>query len=131
MWSNRMTLLVAGLAMTAIGMGSLEAASTDYKFQVIRAPLRVGELLIFSVRLIRIADGSPVTDAEITPQEFNMSPEGMSHSNPFEVKKSPDPGVLVIELEPEMAGRWALVLKARVPGEDQEINGTLTVTVPK
>jgi hypothetical protein len=54
-----------------------------------------------------------------------------SMTAPAKAAGAPEPGVYQIEAEPEMGGNWALHLSAKVQGERETVNGTVTVPIAK
>jgi hypothetical protein len=40
-------------------------------------------------------------------------------------------GLYQIEAEPSMAGKWGLTLAAKVPGEPEAVQGTVTIPIAK
>lgn len=114
-------------------MGQLtvrETVTRSYSFEVVDGPVRSGALVHFSVQLIDAADGTRVTDAEIRVRDFNMEPEGMAGSNRVTLLPVVEAGVQPMEVRPDMAGRWALVVEAAV-SDGEPITGTIIVRVPE
>lgn len=102
-----------------------------YDLQLVGEPVRNGKLVDFSVRLVHADTGMPVADAVLDIEDFNMEPEGMTGSDTVHSLGSDAPGVFRLEVEPTMAGRWALLVSARVPGEADPIRDTLIVPIPE
>ena len=125
--------ILLALALSSLMLGNSNAAQTSgaYQLELMGKPVRNGELVQFSVRLVRESDGVMVPDAVLEVNDFNMSPEGMSGNETVHPLPSNEPGVFNFEVRPVMGGRWALVVTARVPGEAEPVEDTLTVPVPE
>jgi hypothetical protein len=106
------------------------AGPADYQFELVGDAERVGGGRVrFGVRLA--ANGQPVANAEIVSPDFNMSPEGMAHSNVAEPVSRSEDGTQWFEVIPDMGGRWQAVLRASVPGVEGVVRGDLIVRVPE
>jgi hypothetical protein len=112
-------LLLAGTALTI-------AAPNDYRFLVADAPVSAPGKTMVAVRLIRAADNKPVDDATIIEAKTDMGPAGMAEmSGKVTPAASDHPGVYRFSIETEMAGKWELVLTAKVPGETAPVTGKI------
>jgi len=100
--------LASILALTA---HQAQAASTDYRFELVGKPRLVAKKDIVQVRLVRAADGKPVPDAVIFESKADMGPAGM------ETMTAP--------------GVWALHLAAKVQGEPDTVRGTVNADLVK
>ena len=109
------------------------AAPADYRFELVQASSAgPGKTTVVKLRLVHIPDGKAVSGAIITQTKFDMGPEGMADmSGPAKTTAATEPGVYQIEIQPSMAGKWALTLSARVQGEPETVRGTVAVSVPK
>jgi YtkA-like len=107
------------------------AASTDYRFELVGKPLLSGQKDIVQIRLVHVSDGKPVPDAVIFESKADMGPEGMATMGaPVKALPSKD-GVYSFEVEPGMAGTWALHLAAKVQGETETVRGTVNADLVK
>jgi hypothetical protein len=107
------------------------AATTDYKFELIGKPQLSAHKDIVQVRLVHVADGKPVPDAVIFESKADMGPEGMATMGaPVKALPAKD-GVYSFEIEPGMAGTWALHLAAKVQGEAETVRGTVNAALVK
>ncbi|WP_428390412.1 FixH family protein [Lichenicoccus sp.] len=113
----------------------------DLRFELIGQPRQNGgigkmhqadsESLVF-VRLVRSADGSPVTNATVDLLRVDMAPDGMgemtarSYIRPFG-----DPGTYRAEVHPLMAGQWGLTLAAQAGNQTVLAPQVLTVALAK
>jgi hypothetical protein len=118
----------SGVALAAL---PAFAATTDYKFELVGKPQLSGHKDIVQVRLVHVADGKPMADAVIFESKADMGPAGMDTMT-APVKALPAKGgVYSFEVEPGMAGTWALHLAAKVQGEPDTVRGTLNVDLVK
>ena len=79
--------------------------------------------------LSKRTDGKPVADAVIFRSRLDMSPEEMGDmTGKLTAGPSSEPGLYRFKAEPTMAGKWALKLMAKVPGESETVEGTIIVT---
>ncbi len=112
-------LLLAGTALTV-------AAPNDYRFMVADTPVSAPGKTMVAVRLIRAADDKPVDDATIVEAKTDMGPGGMAEMSGRVAPVASDrPGVFRFSIETGMAGKWELVLTAKVPGETAPITGKI------
>jgi hypothetical protein len=117
-----------GLALTAM---PTFAKSADYRFELVGKPQLSGQKDIVQVRLVHVADGKPVTDAVIFESKADMGPAGME-SMTAPVKALPAKGgTYSFEVDPGMAGTWALHLAAKVQGETETVRGTINADLVK
>jgi hypothetical protein len=127
--------IVAGAAAFACGLAlaavPARAKSADYRFELIGKPQLSGHTDIVQVRLVRSADGKPIPDAVIFESKADMGPAGMETMT-APVKALPAKGgVYSFEVEPGMAGTWALHLAAKVQGEPDTVRGTVNADLVK
>lgn len=119
--------LACGLAFTT----PASAAATDYRFELAGKPQLLAGKDMIQIRLIRVADGKPVLDAVIFETKADMGPAGMptmtAPVKPLAVKA----GVASFEVDPGMAGTWALHLAAKVQGEAETVRGTVNAELAK
>jgi hypothetical protein len=114
--------LACGLALTAM---PAFAKSADYRFELVGKPQLSGQKDVIQVRLLHVPDGKPVTDAVVFESKADMGPAGME-SMTAPVKALPAKGgTYSFEVDPGMAGTWALHLAAKVQGETETVRGTI------
>lgn len=143
--SCRVVLVLANIALLPMALvaGQAHAAGRDYRFELAGPLAKAGKTTVVRVRLVHLPDGKPVPGATIVQTKLDMGPEGMASmtapskavptrgTTPAKEAAIVDPGVYEIETEPSMAGNWALSLVARVDGESDPVEGTVTVPVAK
>ena len=121
--------LVATLALQA---APVHAAAADYHFDVAEVkPAGPGKSDV-TLRLTHTPDKKPVSDAVIFQVTADMGPDGMpTMTAPAKALPASKPGLYVIEIEPGMAGNWALQVAAKVQGEAETVRATLPVKLGK
>jgi hypothetical protein len=122
------TLAGAALAVAA-SVSAAEAGAGDYEFRPVTAEVKSGAGGDVAVRLVQKSGGKPVADAVIFRSRLDMSPEEMGDMTAkLTAGPSSEPGLYRFKAEPTMAGKWALKLMAKVPGESETVEGTIVVT---
>lgn len=121
------------LALTAV---QAHAAASDYRFELVGKPRLAAKKDIVQIRLVRVADGKPVQDAVIFESKADMGPAGMeTMTAPVKAMPPkampPKGGIYSFEIEPGMAGTWALHLAAKVQGEAETVRGTVNADLVK
>jgi hypothetical protein len=77
-----------------------------------------------SVRLVHASDNKVVDGATISEARTDMGPAGMAEmSGKVTPAASDHPGLFRFSIETGMAGKWELVLTAKVPGETAPVIG--------
>jgi hypothetical protein len=100
------------------------AASHEYRFEVVEAPTGVPGTTIVAVRLVHASDNKPVDGATMVEAKTDMGPAGMADMSGKVTRAEPDhPGLYRFSIETGMAGKWELVLTAKVPGETAPVTG--------
>ena len=85
-----------------------------------------------ALRLLHVSDKKPVSDAVIFQVSADMGPDGMpTMKAPAKAMPASQPGLYIIEIEPGMAGNWALQVAAKVQGETETVRATLPVKLGK
>jgi len=120
--------LACVLALTAI---QAHAAASDYRFELVGKPRLAAKKDIVQIRLVRVADGKPVPDAVIFESKADMGPAGMETMTAPVKAMPPKGGVYSFEVDPGMAGAWALHLAAKVQGEAETVRGTVNADLVK
>ena len=117
-----------GLAIMA-ATPQAKAGANDYDFQPVTAEVKNGAGSEVVVRLIHKPTGKPVAGALVFRSRLDMSPEEMGDMTAKLTPEPPsEPGLYRFKAETAMAGKWALKLMAKVPGESETVAGTIIVT---
>ncbi len=129
------TRIIAGAAALACALAltaaQVHAAASDYRFELVGKPRLAAKKDVVQIRLVRVADGKPVPDAVIFESKADMGPAGMETMT-APVKAMPSKGgIYSFEVEPGMAGVWALHLAAKVQGEAETVRGTVNADLVK
>ena len=121
-----------GFAIAAVGLASVaavlnaHAGAKDYEFQPVRVEVKNGAGSDVAVRLIDRRTGRPVEGAVIFRTRLDMSPDTMDEMTAKHAAvPSSEPGIYRFKADFTMAGRWALKLQAKVPGESETVEGTV------
>ena len=122
----------AGLIASLAYAGLAQAAAADYRLEVAEVkPAAAGKSDV-TLRLIHTPDKKPVPDAVLFEIRADMGPDGMpTMTAPTKVRPGPQPGLYIIEVEPGMAGNWALQVAAKVQGEHDTVRASLPVKLGK
>ncbi len=120
---------LAGILMLTVVQA--HAAASDYRFELVGKPRLVARKDIVQIRLVRVADGKPVPDAVIFESKADMGPAGMETMTAPVKAMPPKGGVYSFEIDPGMAGTWALHLAAKVQGEAETVRGTVNADLVK
>ena len=121
----RLLAAVAGIA-TALAATSAVAGKADYVFEPVAAEVKNGSGSQLAVRLIHKPTGKPVQGAVIFRTRLDMSPDAMGEMTAKLTPQPPnEPGIYRFSADLSMAGRWALKLMAKVPGESETVEGTV------
>ena len=100
-----------------------------YSFAPVTNEITLQAEAVLDVRIVDEVSGNPVEGAVIFESRFDMSPDGMAAMTaPAEVQGTPQPGIYRFKVAPNMAGRWALALKAKLRGVEDTVSGTVIVT---
>ncbi len=115
-----------GAAFLTLASAYAFAAPADYRFDLVSAqPAGPGKTTV-TVRLVHVPDKKPVEGAVVFDTKADMTPAGMAD---FSGKVSPlpsdQPGLYRFQIETGMAGKWRLVLGAKVQGESGTVHGTV------
>jgi hypothetical protein len=127
---NSFQTLVRAAAFAVLSLlAACSQAKSPYTFSAMTSEVTIQGDAVVDVRLIHEPTGKPVENAVIFETRFDMSPDSMaSMTAPVEAQGSPESGVYRFKVAPNMAGRWALTLKAKVQGVDETISGSVVVT---
>jgi hypothetical protein len=127
-------ILVSAAALAcgfAFAVVQAKAKSADYRFELVGQPQLSGQRDVVQVRLVHATDGKPVLDAVIFESKADMGPAGMATMTAPMKALPPKGGVYSFEVEPGMAGTWALHLAAKVQGEPDTVRGTVNADLVK
>lgn len=125
---TRAASLACGLAFT---IPAAHAAASDYRFELVGKPQPAAKKDIVQIRLVRSKDGKTVADAVIFESKADMGPAGMeTMTAPVKILPVKD-GIYSFEVDPGMAGTWALHLAAKVQGEMETVRGTVNADLVK
>lgn len=123
---NRSTLALASLA-SACAFAAV-AAPADYAFEAVKAEVKQNAKAELAVRLVHKPTGKRVENAVVFRSRLDMSPDNMAeHQTSIEPLPAAEPGVYRFKADLSMAGRWALKLMAKVPGETETVEGTIVI----
>jgi hypothetical protein len=127
--------ILAGAAVLACGLAfyavQARAASADYHFELVGKPQLSAKKNIVQVRLVHATDGKPVSDAVIFESKADMGPAGMDTMSAPVKALAAKGGIYSFEVDPGMAGTWALHLAAKVQGEPETVRGTVNADLVK
>ena len=126
-------ILAGAAALALISTANAFAGANDYRFEAAGQPQKAPDgKSIVPLRLVRIADGKPVPGAVVFETKADMSPMSMpTMTAPIRALGESEPGVYRFEVEPGMAGPWALTVAAKVQGEVETVRGAVTVQLVK
>ncbi len=121
----RAALAAFVLLFASLAIGLANAATGDYRFEVVSAQTAGSGTTNVAVRLVHAADNMPVADAVIFESKTDMGPAGMAEM-PGKVMPMPGKdGLYHFMTQTGMAGTWALHLAAKVQGETETVRGTV------
>src|SRR3954453_2465805 len=124
--------LVIGAAVFAATTASVHAKAQDYRFELAGKPQLTGGKDIVRVRLVHVPDNTPVSGAVIFETKADMGPAGMpTMTAPIKALPAREPGIYQFEIEPGMAGAWAINLAAKVQGKPETVHTTITADLVK
>ena len=116
-----------GLAAALCASGA-QAAAGDYEFQAVSPDVKAGSNVELAVRLVYKPTQKPVSGAVLFRTRLDMSPENMaSMIAAITPESSSEAGVYRFKADLSMAGRWALKLMAKAPGESETVTGSVIV----
>ena len=122
-------------AIAALGIfaaPALHAAPQDYRFEMIGSPAASGGKSIVQLRLVHVPGKQPVTGAVVFETKADMGPDGMpAMMAPARVLPEAPPGVYRVEVQPDMAGNYAISVAAKVQGESGTVRGSVTAKLTK
>ena len=117
---------LAGIVLTCAAAASAAAAPSDYAFEPVKAEVKGGAGAELAVRLVHKPTAKPVSGAVLFRTRLDMSPDNMGDMvAPLEAMPAGEPGVYRFKAALDMAGRWALKIMAKVPGETATVEGSV------
>jgi hypothetical protein len=121
----RLLAAAAGIA-TALAATTAFAGKNDYVFEPVVVDVKNGSGSQLAVRLVHKPSGKPVEGAVIFRSRLDMSPDAMGEMTASHAAEpGKEPGIYRFKADLTMAGRWALKLMAKVPGESETIEGAV------
>jgi hypothetical protein len=124
---NFLKIAALGIAVAAPLSNALAGAG-DYEFQLVASEVKASASAPLAVRLIHKPTNKPVAGAVLFRTRLDMSPEDMGDmTGALSPDTSAEPGVYAFKADLSMAGKWALKLQAKVPGETETVQGTVVV----
>lgn len=117
-------LIAAGLFFYFPGISAL-LAGESYRWEAVTAEVAAAPGQQFSIRLIG-PGGAALDGVEIIDARLDMAPEGMAAMDtPLTPETSREAGTFTYRADFTMAGRWALHVKAKLPGNSEEVPGEI------
>ena len=125
--------LCAAIAALGIVMGpASHAAPSDYRFELASPPAASGGKSIVTLRLVHMPDKKPVTGAIVFEAKADMGPDGMpTMAAAAKILPEATPGSYRIEVQPDMAGNYAISVAAKIQGETETVRGSVTTKLTK
>jgi hypothetical protein len=103
------------------------AAPSDYRFEPVEVQASGSGKTTVVVRLVHVQNKKPVEGAVILESKTDMGPSGMGEmSGKVTATTSDQPGIYRFLIETGMAGKWELILTAKVEGEARPVTGKIT-----
>lgn len=125
---TRHTLALVSLASSCAVAAAALAAPADYAFEAVKPNVKHDANAELAVRLVHKPTGKRVENAVVFRSRLDMSPDNMAeHQTSVEPLPATEPGVYRFKADLSMAGRWALKLMAKVPGETETVEGTVVI----
>ncbi len=125
---------IAGVGVVAWGvllfatapLTSTIAAPNDYRFEAVEVQAAGPGKTTVSVRLVHVPDNKPIEGAVIIESKTDMGPAGMADmTGKVTPLPSDQPGLYRFLVETGMAGKWELILGAKVPGAASAVRGAV------
>jgi hypothetical protein len=132
---DTMTKQLCAAAIAALGIVAaplVYAAPQDYRFELSGQPMAAAGKSIVQLRLVHVPDKKPVTGAVVFEVKADMGPDGMpTMAAPAKALPETTPGVYRVEVQPDMAGNYAITVAAKVQGETETVRGSVTARLKK
>jgi hypothetical protein len=125
--------ICAAIAALGIVMGpTSHAAPSDYRFELASPPTASGGKSIVTLRLVHMPDKKPVAGAVVFEAKADMGPDGMpTMAAAAKILPEATPGSYRIEVQPDMAGNYAISVAAKIQGEAETVRGSVTTKLTK
>ena len=124
--------LLAVIAVVCLAPASNHAAEQGYRFEVVDQTIHAGSKVPISVRLVQTTTGKAISDADMAEPKLKMRMSGMADMEGHAVKMTSDAtGNYRFAADVVAPGEWILDLTARLKGEKEPIQGSLTLQVVK
>ncbi|HMN38826.1 MAG TPA: FixH family protein [Hyphomicrobium sp.] len=102
------------------------AGAADYVFEPVKVAVKSGAGSELAVRLMHKPSNKAVDGAIVFRTRLDMSPDAMGDMTAsIEPMPAAPDGVYRFKADLTMAGRWALKLMAKVPGESETVEGSI------
>jgi predicted metal-binding membrane protein len=126
------TFMAGGMSMAATAAPTNAIDVTpDYRFEAIEVQALGPGKTTVAVRLVHVPDKKPVDGAVIVEVKTDMGPGGMPEmSGKVAPLPSEQPGIYRFLIETGMAGKWELILGAKVQGEADTVLGAIIYDAP-
>ena len=100
-----------------------QATKPAYLFTAQPAAIKAGLPASFTVQIMS-PEKKLVTGAKVSATRVDMGPDGMAEmTSPIKPVASTDPSKHVFSTTVAMAGRWAVTVEAKIPGEAEPVRG--------
>ncbi len=128
------TLTRGALALAVLlGAATADAAEPnpgvkpDYRFSVQPTKMKVGTPSTLTVQVL-LPDKATIANAKIVATRLDMGPDGMAEMTaPIKPVSSDGAAGQAFSATLPMAGRWAVSLEAKVPGEAGPVRGQVVL----
>ena len=122
-WIFGLGLAACGVLMFATTTFTI-AVPNDYRFELVETQASGPGKTTAAVRLVHASDDKRVDGAAIIEAKSDMGPAGMPEMLGKVMPAASDqPGLYRFSIETGMAGKWELVLTAKMPGETAPVTG--------
>jgi hypothetical protein len=129
---NAFFVLLAVIVLVAVMPTPSHAGAQEYRFEIVDQTIHAGGKVPIRVRLVQIATGKTISNADIAEPKLVMRMAGMADMQGEAVKMTPDAeGNYRFAANVVAPGEWVLNLTAHVQGEKDAVQGSLTFQVVK
>lgn len=129
--TNPFRAVCAALCVIAF-TSTAHAVAQDYRFELVGTPTMSNGKSIVQLRIVHVQHQKPVTGAVVFEIKADMGPAGMpTMTAPVRLLPETVPGVYRLEVQPDMAGAWAITAAAKVQGEAETVRGSVTTNLAK
>jgi predicted metal-binding membrane protein len=121
------TFMAGDMGMAAAATRTSAVTTADYRFELLEAQAAGPGKTTVTVRLLHVTDNKPVEDALIVEAKTDMGPDGMPEMlGKITPVPSGQSGLYRFLVETGMAGKWELILSAKMQGETNTVSGAVT-----